>query len=395
MSNNPSQPGLANSHTTTTSRPTLALFLSNGGSLCAWEKANILSREIALYLEMLRAGDVEKVLVFSYDHADVDYVARARSENPAYDQLLVVTPPKWMGRLKGVRAAVYSVYGVFAHKSVLRQADWFKTNQMSGAWAAVLAKWATNRLLLVRQGYMLSRRFTKNGQPFKAWLAQMVEQIAYKHADVVAVTSEGIAQQLSRQPHLQDKTRLLPTYIDTSKFVPKTENRFDEPILYVGRLEPQKNLEALITACALAGHALDIVGSGSLEDSLRELAVSVGADVRFLGSFPNDRLPDVLKAHSVFALVSHHEGLPKVLIEAMGCGLVCIGSPIPGNTDLIENGKTGYLTEDLSAEKISETIRQVFADKNNEIGRAAGKKVAENFSLETYASNEAQIYRAH
>lgn len=370
----------------------LVLFLSNGGSLCAWENSNILSREIALYQEFIRSGHLQKVTIFSYDNADHEYLLKARRDDPLFDNIDILTPPAWMGNLKGVAAALYSFYGVIAHRDALRKADWFKTNQMSGAWAAVFSKWITGNRLFLRQGYSLSRRFSKNGQAFKARLARMVETISYRMADVIGVTSEGIARNISSTTTFAAKVRLFPTYIDTSVFVPKEDYHFNEPVLYVGRLEPQKNLEALVRGCRLAGRAIDMVGSGSIEDDIRKIADEPGSPVRLLGSFPNDELPRILNDHSVFALTSHHEGLPKVLIEAMGCGLVCVGSPIPGITDLIEDGKNGYLTEDLSAEEISKTISRSFRDAKAEIGRAARAKIAEHYNLEKYAREEAKLY---
>ena len=48
--------------------------------------------------------------------------------------------------------------------------------------------------------------------------------------------------------------------------------------------------------------------------------------------------------HDVFLLTSYYEGNPKVLIEAMACGMTCIGSEVHGIRSIINEAKNGYLT---------------------------------------------------
>ena len=375
-----------------TTAPTIALFMSNGGSLCGWERTHILTREIALYLAFLRDAHAARIIIFSYDFADRQRLADARKDNELYEAIDVITPPRWLGAAKGPIAALYSFFGVLFSRGRLSNADWFKTNQMSGAWAAVFAKWICGRRLLIRQGYSLSRRFDKNGHPFRARIARTVETIAYRAADAIAVTSTNAAASLEAQRDLKAKVTLLPTYVDTTLFTAKDAYNFDDPVVYVGRLEPQKNLIALVEGCQLAGRAIDLIGSGSLEPELRALAARPGPAVRLLGSLANDALAERLRQYTIFALTSHHEGLPKVLIEAMASGLVCIGSPIPGVTDLIENRVNGYLTEGLSSEEIAATIDEAYREKRADFGAAARSHVESRFNLQLYARQEARLY---
>ncbi|HZG45335.1 MAG TPA: glycosyltransferase, partial [Allosphingosinicella sp.] len=84
--------------------------------------------------------------------------------------------------------------------------------------------------------------------------------------------------------------------------------------------------------------------------------------------------------------------LPKVMIEAMASGLVCIGTPISGIVDLIRDGENGYLTEGIEAEAIAETVRRAFEERDAGLGRRARAIVEEAFSLERYAAREAALY---
>ena len=241
-------------------------------------------------------------------------------------------------------------------------------------------------------GYLLSRNYRKSGYAIRAPLAAALEWVGFRAARQILVSSTDIAEILRAKPATRAKTVLTPTYVDVSTFAAKTDYRFDEPLVAVGRLARPKNLENLLLGASLAGRDVVLIGSGELEQRLREVAAGLPIRVTFAGQVPNEQLAAMLRAHSVFILPSLYEGLPKVLIEAMASGLICIGSRIPGITDLIEDGANGYLIHGFEPEAIAATIRRAFAERDPEIGRRARATVEDAFSLERYAAREAGIY---
>lgn len=138
-------------------------------------------------------------------------------------------------------------------------------------------------------------------------------------------------------------------YIDINlkrKEIGLTEDSF--MILSVGELNKNKNQEVVIRALArLKNKKINYVlcGQGPLEDYLIELGKELGIceQVHFLG-FRYD-IPELCKAADLFAFPSYREGLSLSLMEAMASGLPVICSNIRGNTDLIEDGKGGYLVK--------------------------------------------------
>jgi glycosyltransferase involved in cell wall biosynthesis len=372
----------------------LVLFLSNGGSLCRWKAEGILSREILLYQHFVRAGVFDRVLVFSYDPADKALLGELRATDPDYSGIEVLTPPAALGRLSGPLAALYGFLGVAIHAGAIRHADWLKTNQISGAWAAIFARWTLGPRLLIRLGYILSRRFALNGQKFKAAVARLVEGVAFRAADQVVVTSEEAAKLLRADGPIAEKVALSPTYVDVDRFRAKEDYAFDEPVIWIGRLEAQKNILNLVRACQNIERPLHLVGVGSLEAEIQALAADGQTEVRLLGRIPNEELADLLRNYSIFALPSLHEGLPKVLIEAMAVGLVCVGSAIPGIVDLIEDGVSGYLIEGFEVEAIADRLAAAYAERDAGRGRAARAVIEKTFSLERYVAREAALYAA-
>src|SRR3972149_402807 len=73
------------------------------------------------------------------------------------------------------------------------------------------------------------------------------------------------------------------------------------------------------------------------------ISKAAAASVRFMGSISNEELPPVLNRYRFFALPSVREGMPKALIEAMACGLVCIGTDVEGINEIIRDGENGFL----------------------------------------------------
>ena len=113
----------------------------------------------------------------------------------------------------------------------------------------------------------------------------------------------------------------------------------------VGRLHPDKDQTTLIKGFAKAlpelptGSLLAIMGSGRLEQQLKQLAVDLGVadSVRFLGQVPNGRR--YFKAFDLFALTSDHEPFGMVLLEAMAAGVPVIATDCGGAKEVVSDPK--------------------------------------------------------
>lgn len=139
-------------------------------------------------------------------------------------------------------------------------------------------------------------------------------------------------------------------------------------LLSVGELIPRKNHQVVLKALGclqkqgnLGNIQYVICGQGAKMDELKALAKSldIADHVHFLG-YRRD-IPDICSASDVFMFMSLQEGLPVALMEAMACGLPAVCTNIRGNTDLIENGVTGFLA-DNTPEATAEAIQKMKSD---------------------------------
>jgi len=130
-------------------------------------------------------------------------------------------------------------------------------------------------------------------------------------------------------------------------------------VLSVGRLDPEKNpLLLAVIAERLAGgepdrrYELTIVGDGPLENTLRaEVARrGVSESVEFAGYVPfGPRLDDLYRRSDLLLHVSHTEGLPQVLIEAMAAGLPMVATAVGGVAAAVEGTGTQLVPPDDAA----------------------------------------------
>ncbi len=123
----------------------------------------------------------------------------------------------------------------------------------------------------------------------------------------------------------------------------------------VGRLHPDKDQATLINGFALAlpelpaGSLLVILGSGRLEQQLKNLAQELGVadSVCFLGHVAHGRR--YFKAFDLFALTSDHEPFGMVLLEAMAAGVPVIATDCGGAREVVTEAANRFALGDFSA----------------------------------------------
>ena len=99
--------------------------------------------------------------------------------------------------------------------------------------------------------------------------------------------------------------------------------------LFVGTLEPRKNIGLLIEAWreVRKKHRVDLVLVGRRKDDFPELPVEEG--LQMVGAIPNERLPEFYSACTVCVYPSLYEGFGFPVLEAMQCGAAVVTSQDP------------------------------------------------------------------
>ena len=144
--------------------------------------------------------------------------------------------------------------------------------------------------------------------------------------------------------------------------------------LSVGRLEPEKNVDAMTAAFTqfAATHAqatLVVAGKGSLADEMMRIAENGGvADRVVLLGFRKDA-PVLMSRARVFLSFSRYEGMPNVVMEAVTAGLPAVVSDIPEHRALLGDDYPYYVRLDSTPAEAADVIAQAWASGVMEDGQ--------------------------
>jgi glycosyltransferase involved in cell wall biosynthesis len=247
-------------------------------------------------------------------------------------------------------------------------------------------------------------------------LARSATRLALRAARRVIAISEAARRDYLDHFRLQpEKIQAIPLAADPAfrpqsrETVAALRSRYGLPeryVLYLGSNKPHKNLERLVEAWALlqlpgsapaAEQTLPLVIAGAWDDRYpvarqRAEALSLGAQIRWLGAAPEADLPALYAGALLFVFPSLYEGFGLPVLEAMACGtpVVCSNS-----SSLPEVAGDAALTVDpLDTERLASAIGQALDDEClREDLRAKGLRQAGSYSWPRTARLTIETYR--
>ncbi len=203
-----------------------------------------------------------------------------------------------------------------------------------------------------------------------------LERRAYRKLNL-ALPITNAALEVLRIKGYQGPARIVPLGVDRARFTSTT----DPPagpftVGFVGRLEPHKGLADLLAAARGAHLRLLIVGDGSLRGEVEAEAAARPGQVELVPWSDHDELPALLSRMHVLALpsieiVQHHvlpwmrvplrEQFGRVLIEAMSCGVPCVGTRVGEVAEVIANA--GLLVEQNRPDQLQAALARMRDDR--------------------------------
>ena len=156
-----------------------------------------------------------------------------------------------------------------------------------------------------------------------------------------------------------------------------------------------KGMSYLIEACKQLATDHEQPGVVILGGHAEEVVNQLPLDSYPLG-YVNDehRIVDVYNAVDVFVLPSLSENLPNTIMEAMACGVPCVGFRVGGIPEEIDHKKNGYVAEYRNAEDLGRGINWILNEADYEaLSKHAIHKVAQNYSQQSVALKYLDIYQ--
>lgn len=243
--------------------------------------------------------------------------------------------------------------------------------------------------------------------PHKAMLQKVDYWLAlFAQKQVIAVTPELAGKLRQRLP--PKRVCVIENGIDPENFqisdLGKLDLRFQNAtrrVGIVGRLAPVKRVDLFIDMAALVNELkfynveFFVIGDGPLRDALQEKAISFGLDhkLHFLGH--QNSVHSYLKNLDALVMCSDHEGMPMTLLEAMSLGVTVIGHNVGGIAILLNNGNSGWIVNDHTAQGYAEALIKCLSDElsSKNCRRMAQALISENYSAAKNAKLTAELYQ--
>jgi glycosyltransferase involved in cell wall biosynthesis len=221
---------------------------------------------------------------------------------------------------------------------------------------------------------------------------------------VVAVCEAVAGRHIACGAARASKYRVIANGVDGAAFRPDGERRaamrreldLGEKFVWLaaGRLMWKKDYATMLRAFASrSGSVLLVAGTGPQSAELRELALQLGADVRWLGA--REDMAALMNAADALVLSSVVEGLPVVLLEAAASGLIAVSTDAGGAREAIAEGETGFIVPVGNAEALAATMAMVEsldAARRERMSRAARERAMRLFDQKAVALEWERCY---
>ena len=225
--------------------------------------------------------------------------------------------------------------------------------------AALAMKKTTGKKVLSLHG-IYSQQITELHGKIYSSISKNYEEKALNWADSVTAVSKEACEYYSK---FGFNVRYVPNAVDLDNFPKKSIKKFENQIIYAGRLSKEKGIDTLLEVAENlpTKYNLLIVGIGPDEKKIRNV-VNSKTNVHYLGYKSKEDTISLIRGSDLLVQPSIMEGISSTLLEAMGCGTCIIASNVGGNTEILDNDKTGILIEPNNAEKLLNTISDLLTD---------------------------------
>ena len=180
-----------------------------------------------------------------------------------------------------------------------------------------------------------------------------------------------------------------------TELIPRIEGRYN--LISIGHISKVKNHMLLCSAVAELvdkGAPIELYMFGRFVDEgiVNGIKGLNNPHIHMLGQVENPR--QYLRNADVFCMSSVIEGMPISLIEALSCGLIPICTSVGGIVDIVEDSKSGFLSQDMTIETYVKTIERFLALSKPELEAMKQKCLDQSklYSIEECTKQYEELY---
>ena len=226
-------------------------------------------------------------------------------------------------------------------------------------------------------------------------------------SDIVTAVSVSLTEQTYDVVKPDKKIEVVYNFIDESVYR-RTDSSYlreeygieedDKVVIHVSNFRGVKRVQDVVKAFALMAEKMPakllLVGDGPEMTVVCNLVTKLNLNDKVLFLGKQDNLEELYSISDLMLLLSEKESFGLVALEAMACGVPCIGTKVGGIPEVISNEKNGYLCElgDISA--IAEKGIQLLSNEelHQRFAKEAIESAYQNFGSELIVAQYEEIY---
>jgi glycosyltransferase involved in cell wall biosynthesis len=243
---------------------------------------------------------------------------------------------------------------------------------------------------ILNQREILDKEYDRLGIRYNFNPSNIIEKGVkeYEEADHLILRSSYVRRTFLERDVPEEKLHVVLSGVDLEDFrwADKEDNVFR--VIYCGLSCIKKGTHYLLQAfkeLKLKNAELWLIGD--IFEDIKPLIKQYEGCYRSIPFVRRQELYKYYSQGSIFVLPSLEEGLSKVMIEAMACGLPVIATINTGAEDVIRDGKDGFIIPIKDVEALKEKILYMYENQSvcTEMGQSAEERVNEKFTLKAYA----------
>lgn len=347
----------------------LGIFLAVGDSFLNMEKRGQDVRFKKFYINRF-SKNFKKVFIFSYADEKVSGLPKN----------VIVVPNKYR-----LHRFIYSLLLPFLNTAIIKKCDIFRAYHVFGTPPAILCRIFFGKEFVFNYAYNYRKFAILEKKFFQSFLFLLLHPLAVMFASKIFVAIASLSAKIPKEKQIY-----LPNGVDVNFFHPIKKKKSRVPVvLSVGRLERQKNFQNLIKSMESLDAKLKIVGSGSQKRELLDIARDKDVNLEIIEKVENTKMPKIYNGADIFVLASLIEGSPKVLLEAMSCGLPVVATDVEGTEDVITDGHNALASKPTVGD-LHDKIAFLLKNPNIalRISKGARKTITDKFNLDTLLKKE-------
>ena len=226
-------------------------------------------------------------------------------------------------------------------------------------------------------------------------------------SDVVTTVSESLKNQTMDLIQPNQMLETIYNFVDEREYVPNKLSNVksyfnireeEKVIIHVSNFRKVKHVEDVVNSFAYIRNEMParllLVGDGPEMNNVIRRVSSLGLenDVLFLGK--QDNVSELYAISDLKLLLSEKESFGLVLLEAMACGVPCIGTDIGGIPEVIDHGHNGFIVPLHDVEAVANFALKILTnhDLHKRMEMAAIETVSEKFHSSLIVSQYEKLY---